>query len=247
MPCASRSDQEPIKPAASTRLPVAMGAVSQPLPCRLGLLKAVVQIPASRCSTHSNSISSLRQSRCAHCPLNAVTEELQASIVADEQPVPFEEASSASEPDEAQLQHQVAEFGKAVAQGEQDAFLAAQHNLPQQQAEQPRQQATRTEQSQGGAATVTRDGRTTPDTGAATPAANVGAPSDGASLANALDTSAPTASAKRQADSTAAQGATASTGKLDMAAAVREKLTRAAEYRKVAVRWLTCATARMKI
>jgi hypothetical protein len=248
---------------------IVMGAMSQPLPFRPGSLNLAAQDPASRCKNHSSSISSVRQSQCTSTLTLGVRQQLQASrpvaggllqqpmrrhaacraASADEQPAPFEEARSASDPGGAQLQQQVAEYGEAVAQRERAAFLAAQNQLRQQQATQPRQQqAAGTQQLQGGAAMSAQDGRMSIGTNAATPAAaaTFGGNASASAPANVLADSPSAASGSQQPEVSAPQAASGGAGKLDMAAAVREKLARAAEYRKVAhcKPQNTCAVAR---
>lgn len=212
-------------------------------------------------------MASLRQIRTAYSTLAGVRCELQASRLAtggvllqpvrrhcacraasaDEHPAPSEEARRAPAPGDAQLQQQVAKFGEAAAQSEREAFLAAQDQLRQQQAEQPRQETARTQQLQGGAAMSAQDGRTSVAAGAAAPAAaaTIGGAAPASTTATAPAESPSAASGSQQPEASAPQAAVGGAGKLDMAAAVREKLARAAEYRKVACCKvpIICATA----
>ena len=244
-----------------------MGVIAQPPPCRLGLPNAAAQVSPSRCSNHSSSIASLRQTRNARQTTFGVRQAPQASRLvtggvllqpvrrhlgcraasADEQPAPSEEARGASAQGNAQLQQQVASFGEAVAQSERDAFLAAQDQLRQQQADQPRQQAVGAQTMQGGAAILAQDGRSNvaTDAAAAAAAATFGGAPPASPPATAPAELPFTASGSQQPEAAAPQAATGGAGKLDMAAAVRDKLARAAEYRKVACFkvLITCAIA----
>lgn len=234
-----------------------MGIIAQPLPCRLGVPNAAAQVCLSRCSKHSSSIASLQQTSNARHTLVGLRQVPQTSrpisggvllqpvrrhhrgraASADEQPAPSEEERGASAPSDTQLQQQVANFGEAVAQSEREAFLAARDQLRQQQAEQPRQQAAESQQLQGVAAAVpAQDGRANIATGAAAPAAaaSIGGASPASTSAAAPAESPSAASGSQQPEASAPQAASGGAGKLDMAAAVREKLAQAAEYRKVA-------------
>lgn len=160
---------------------------------------------------------------------------------ADQGPTADRPREEVAEADEQQLIQKVADFGKAVAQSQEAAFLAAQDQLRQQR--EAEQQAQQAEQAPPANQNQPADRDSAAIAGAAagapTAAAFVGGATGRAeatppAVASAsAPGSAPAAAASRPAGDAAAPAAVDKAGGVDLAAAVREKLARAAEYRKV--------------
>lgn len=238
-----------------------MGTVlCRQLPCRKPLPIAAAQMSSRRCSQRIRCPAAPQEHRTAphsfrstHAGVEAPTSGTSGALPqpvrrghqcrassSDQKPSPTDPGSSI-EPHEATLREKVAEFGKAIAQTEQEAFLAAQDELRRQrEAQQQAQQAAGAQQPQGSQAASAQAGAAVAGAGAAAPAAAafVGGAVTGASPAaaaagKAQGNAAAGAAVSQSVNAPAAPAAAGSAGNVDMAAAVREKLARAAEYRKV--------------